>query len=233
MRARPPRTSATRTASTTAPPAVAGKPSCTGDAADVPTWDPDALTLTGNTQAIDTSGAAAWFEPTVSLSSLTIEFTRRSGFPVYQTWFSVFARDITGTVTDTDAAAPVEGATLTLTDANGDTLATTTSGPGGAYAFPGQIATDGYTVTVTPPTGQIAVVGSGTADLRSADAVVDLSVRDIVPVAVSGTVRDSDGNPVPGATVTIPRTPVLSRSRRALTARTCSTKCRSAHGSPR
>src|SRR5690606_28044800 len=37
---------------------VAGKPSCTGAADDVPTWDPDALTLTGNAAALDTSGAA-------------------------------------------------------------------------------------------------------------------------------------------------------------------------------
>lgn len=66
-------------------PGLAGKPSCTGDAADVPTWDPATLTLTGNAGAVDTSGAAAWFEPAAPISSLTFFFTRRSGFPIYQT----------------------------------------------------------------------------------------------------------------------------------------------------
>ncbi len=82
---------------------------------DVPSWDATTLTLTGNAAALDTSGAAAWFEPSTPISSLSLIFTRRSGLPVYQTWFASIAQDITGTVTDT--GAPTPGVTLTLTDA--------------------------------------------------------------------------------------------------------------------
>lgn len=48
---------------------VVGKPSCTGDATDIPSWDPTTLTLTGNAAAADTAGAAAWFEPNVPVST--------------------------------------------------------------------------------------------------------------------------------------------------------------------
>ncbi|WP_341978113.1 carboxypeptidase regulatory-like domain-containing protein [Microbacterium sp. LTA6] len=183
-------------------PGIAGKPSCTGAADDVPAWDPVALTLTGNAGAVDTFGSAAWFEPTTPLSTLTFEFTRRSGFPIYQTWFAVLARDITGTVVDVDSG-PLDGIAVTLTDANGDVIATTTTAAGGTYAFPGNIATDGYTVTATPPAGKEAVIGSGTADLRTEDAVVDLSMRDVAPVTetLSGRVTAA-GTGVAGVAVT-------------------------------
>ncbi|MDQ0643648.1 MSCRAMM family protein [Microbacterium murale] len=179
-------------------PGVAGKPSCTGDPADVPTWDPAALTLVGNLGAVDTSGSAAWFEPTTSIASLTFEFTQRSGFPVYQTWFASMARDITGAVSDVDDG-PLDGVAVSLTDANGNVVATTTTAGGGLYSFPGYFATDGYQVTATPPPGKIGVVGTGTADLRTADAVVDLTVRDIASLA--GTVTAA-GSGIAGVTVT-------------------------------
>ncbi|MBW8763227.1 MAG: carboxypeptidase regulatory-like domain-containing protein [Microbacterium sp.] len=184
-------------------PGVAGKPSCTGVAADIPSWDPATLTLTGNQAAADTSGAAAWFEPSTPISSLTFFFTRRAGFPVYQTWFASIARDITGTVTDV-VDGPLEGVELTLTDANGAVVGTTTTTAGGTYAFPGFVATDGYTVRVTPPDGKISESAvSQDVDLTDEDGVADFTVRDIVPVSVEGRVTDVDGNPIAGVTVTI------------------------------
>ncbi|MEF3404631.1 carboxypeptidase regulatory-like domain-containing protein [Agromyces sp. CCNWLW203] len=181
---------------------VVGRPSCDGDALDVPDWDPSTLTLTGNDAAEDTSGAAAWFEPQTPISSLTFVFTRRAGFPVYQTWFASLARDITGAVTD--AGAGVDGVALNLIDANGDIVGTTTTTGDGLYAFPGYFATDGYTVEAVLPEGKIAVdANRKPADLTDADDVVDFSIRDIVPVAVSGNVSDADGNPMPGVEVTI------------------------------
>ncbi len=184
-------------------PGVAGKPSCTGSADDIPAWNPVTLTLTGNAAAADTSGSAAWFEPNVPITSLSLIFTRRAGFPVYQTWFASLARDITGTVTDI-VEGPLTGVALSLTDANGTVVGTTTTAADGTYSFPGFVATDGYTVRVTPPAGKIPT-GATTqpADLTDADAVADFTVRDIVPVAVSGQVTDDGGNPVPGVTVTI------------------------------
>jgi LPXTG-motif cell wall-anchored protein len=184
-------------------PGVAGKPSCTGDAADFPEWNAATLTLTGNQAAVDTSGSAAWFEPSTPIQSLTFSFTRRAGFPVYQTWFASISRDITGAVTDT-AEGPLDGVALTLTDANGTVVATTTTTIGGTYSFPGFVATDGYVVHVTPPDGKIAETATSQAvDLSDADGVADFTVRDIVPVAVSGTVTDTEGQPVADVVVTI------------------------------
>lgn len=185
-------------------PGVVGKPSCTGAADDVPTWDPAALTLTGNAAAVDTSGAAAWFEPSAPITTLSFVFTRRAGLPVYQTWFASLARDIGGTVTD-DAAVPQSGVELTLTDANGRVVASTSTDPDGTYSFPGILGSPGYTVRVTAPDGQIPEGPATRAvDLSETDAVgVDFVVREIVPVAVSGRVVDGDGNGVAGVTVVI------------------------------
>ncbi|WP_416445397.1 collagen binding domain-containing protein [Leucobacter sp. HNU] len=184
-------------------PGTAGKPSCTGDAADVPGWDAATTTLTGNAAASDTNGSSAWFEPTAPISTLTFSFTRRSGFPVYQTWFASLTRDVSGTITG--ASGDGSGVRVTLTDANGGVVATGTTEPGGVYSFPGIQASDGYTVTAQPAAGQIVDgPASKPANLSSADAVVDFVVRDIVPVAVSGTVKNADGTPIAGATVTIP-----------------------------
>lgn len=185
-------------------PGLAGKPSCTGDALDVPTWDPGTTTLTGNAAAADTAGAAAWFEPNVALESLSFTFTRRSGFPVYQTWFASLARDIGGSVTE-PGGAPVESASLVLVDENGTVVGTTTTLADGSYAFPGFTAADGYTVALDRPDGRV-IVGPAerTADIADADALdVDFVVRDLVPSAVSGSVVDTDGTPLPGVPVTI------------------------------
>ncbi|KQR52715.1 hypothetical protein ASF88_14585 [Leifsonia sp. Leaf336] len=166
----------------------------------MPAWDPASLTLTGNAAATDTNGSAGWFEPNAPISALTFVFTQRSGLPVYQTWFASLARDITGTVAATTGSPG--GATLTLRDAEGAVVATTTSAPDGSYAFTGVQASDGYTVTLSPPAGMIAE-GARTkpADLAATDAVVDFGMHVIVPVAIGGTVRDTEGTPVPNATV--------------------------------
>lgn len=183
-------------------PALAGKPSCTGSAADVPSWDPATTTLTGNAGATDTNGAAAWFEPSAPIAALTFVYTQRSGFPVFQTWFAGLARDITGTVTASTGS--IAGTVLTLRDADGDAVATTSPLADGSYSFAGVQASAGYTVSITPPPGSIADGAvQQPADLSAQDAVVDFGVHVIVPVGVSGTVRDTGGDPVPGATVTL------------------------------
>ncbi|WP_420112911.1 MSCRAMM family protein [Pseudactinotalea sp.] len=190
--------------------AAAGSPSCTGDADDVATWDPVSGEVIGNAGAVDTSGASGWFMPTVPVSSLTIYFFHRLGFPVYQTWFASLARDISGTVTHSDSG-PLADATLTLLDPDGSVVATTTSAADGTYGFAGFAATDGYTVEVRvpgAPPGSPGYVVDGpatrSADLSDADATdVDFVVRDIVPASVSGRVITAGGEPVPGAVVTL------------------------------
>lgn len=184
-------------------PGLAGKPSCTGDAADVPSWDPATTTLTGNPTATDTSGASAWFEPNAPIASLTFAFTRRAGFPVYQTWFAAITRTISGTVTDTSAGGPSDGTVVRLIGSDGSVLGEATTSTDGTYSFPDVLATDGYRVQITPPTGKISDDPSRTVDVSNADGTADFSVRDIVPVPVSGTARDQHGNPVAGATVTL------------------------------
>ncbi|MFC4139104.1 MULTISPECIES: collagen binding domain-containing protein [unclassified Microbacterium] len=184
-------------------PGVAGKPSCTGDAADVPTWDAGSSTLTGNAGALDTQGAAAWFQPTSPISSLTFTFTRRAGFPVYQTWFSAITRGVTGVVQDTTAGAPIGGVPVRLTDASGAVIGETVTAADGTYSFPSAVATDGYTVDIVPPAGKTSDESSRPVDLTDQDGVADFSVRDIVPVAVSGTVRDANGDPIAGAVITL------------------------------
>lgn len=175
--------------------------------ADVPTWNAATRTLTGDTvvnpKSLDTNGAAAWFEPNAPIASLTFSYTRVTGLPVFQTWFASLARDISGTVTDQNTGV-LAGVPVTLTDRTGAIVASAATTATGGYSFPGFLATSGYTVSIEPPIGKIAVTAaSAPADLTTTDAVVDFAVRDIVPVAVSGRVLDADSNPIAGATVTI------------------------------
>ncbi|MEO9325835.1 carboxypeptidase regulatory-like domain-containing protein [Nocardioides sp. C4-1] len=177
--------------------------------ADVPRWQPATATLVGNAAALDTDGASGWFEPTQRLTSLTLVFTRRAGFPVYQTWFVSRARPVTGTVTDVSAGgcAPT-AATVDLVAPWGETIATATPDATGRYSL-GEVATqDGYVVRVSVPPS-CAVVGPAErpVDTRFDDgdprSVADFSVRAVVPQPVSGTVRDGAGQPVAGVEVSI------------------------------
>ncbi|MBC7276465.1 collagen binding domain-containing protein [Nocardioides sp.] len=179
---------------------------------DQPTWNPATSTLTGNPTATDTNGASGWYEPDIRITSLSFVFTRRAGFPIYQTWFVSRARPIGGTVTDvsTSGSCPVEESVLTLVSPYGETLATTSPAADGTYSF-GDFATqDGYTVRLTRPEGcatvgqsEAAVSNRGNDDDPASRA--DFEVRQVIPQAISGTVRDSVGAPVPGATVTLTR----------------------------
>ena len=180
---------------------------CSTSVGDVPTWDPTNQTLTGSPSATDTVGATGWFEPTVSLSSLTFTFTRRSGFPVFQTWFASVARTISGSVSDVSTAGgscPVQDVTVRLLGPHGETLASTTPAAGGAYSF-GEYATQpGYVVSVEPPAG-CAVVGnvSHTVSTAADDAVANFQVRQVIPQPVSGRVTANGSDPLGGVTVTL------------------------------
>lgn len=176
---------------------------CSGCAEqDLPSWNPSTQVLSGNAAAVDTVGASAWFEPTVPLETLTFTFRQRAGFPIYQTWFASLARDITGTVTD-QGAAGVAAVPVELRDEYGDVIGTTTTDSAGGYSFAGIVATDGYTVSVSPAAGTTSDELSLPADLATADAVVDFVVRDLDPVTVSGTVSDTDGEPIAGVPVSL------------------------------
>lgn len=189
--------------------ATSPKPSgCSGpEAKDLPTWSPGTAELTGNTAAADTYGASAWFEPTVSLSSLTFTFTQRSGFPVYQTWFASIARDIGGTVdvmTNPGGTCSAAGASVVLLDADGNQVDSTHTDSSGAYSFTGFTAAPGYRVELATPDGCVPVGPSAkTVDLTTADGLADFSLREVQPALISGHVRTADGDPLDGVTVTI------------------------------
>ncbi|VXC25925.1 carboxypeptidase-like regulatory domain-containing protein [Curtobacterium sp. 8I-2] len=192
--------------------AVAGGPSCTADpdgttGQDRPTWDPATRTLTGNTGAVDTAGATAWFTPTVSLTSLTITYQQRSGFPVYQTWFANRTAAITGTVTLD--GAPIPGAVVRVTAPRG-TVSTTTTDPDGTYAFPQLPVIANYRVEVVPPEGADGPDQSVLVSLAQAGTPGGVDQRadfaftaPTATVSVIGTVVDEDGRPVSNLEVVI------------------------------
>ncbi|MDR6171606.1 hypothetical protein QE359_002635 [Curtobacterium sp. SORGH_AS776] len=172
---------------------------------DVPTWDPATLTLTGNTGSVDTAGATAWFTPTTPLTSLTITYERRSGFPVYQTWFANRTAAITGTATLD--GTPIPGATVTVTAPRG-TVYTTTTDAEGKYAFPELPVINDYEVAITAPPGATGAATATGVSLNGVPGGAD-QVRDFTftsptgTTAVIGQVVDDAGNPAADVPVVI------------------------------
>ena len=177
---------------------VPGGPSCdAAGLADVPAWDAASGVLVGNPAAADTEGAAAWFSPTVPLRSLSLTFQQRAGFPVYQTWFATTTRSLSGTVTEGGAAYPA--AAVSVRDASGTVVAETTTAADGTYDVPALTAAPGYRVTVAPPAGSPAA-DDVVADLSASDGTADVDFPTATApatVAVTGTIVDTDGAPVP------------------------------------
>lgn len=177
---------------------------------DKPSWNPTTSMLTGNPDAQDSDGASGWFEPKVPLSSLTLTFLGRAGFPVYQTWFVSRGRPIGGVVTDvsTEGSCAVADSTLTLVSPYGEELATTHPDSKGAYSFGRFALQPGYTVRLEPPKAcaakglterQVSNVGRpGSPESRA-----DFEVRASLPYSISGTVVDGQKNPVAGVKVTL------------------------------
>ncbi|MCJ1714876.1 collagen binding domain-containing protein [Curtobacterium sp. VKM Ac-2922] len=168
---------------------------------DTPTWNAGTGVLVGNAAANDTSGASAWFTPTVSLGTLTITYQQRSGLPVYQTWFANRTSSLSGVATLDGAALP--NTTVTVTAPNG-TEYTTTTDDQGAYTFPALTQADGYQVAIATPDNATLQSTPGTISLRA--DVTDADVAFVTPpgtVAVSGTVVDTAGTPVADVPVTI------------------------------
>ncbi|GAA1889083.1 MSCRAMM family protein [Lapillicoccus jejuensis] len=172
---------------------------------DVPTWDPATATLTGNAGAVDTTGASGWFSPTVPLTSLSLVFTRRAGFPVFQTWFALRTQDLTGTVAVASGTCDVTATTVDVLRTDGSVVATTHPLADGTWSVPGPAASPDWTVALStvPDTCQVVGPVSRTVDLSVGDATADFTVRQITTAAVEGTVTDTDGQPVAGVTVTV------------------------------
>jgi hypothetical protein len=162
---------------------LSGGPSC--DSAglnDQPTWTDNGATgvLLGNTAANDTEGAAGWFSPEVALSSLTLAFEWRKGFPVYQTWFvdKTFAASGTASLD----GQPLPQTPVTVVDANDETVADVVTDEGGDWSVPQLVATDGYSAEATPP-GESDPVPPVEFGLSSGDAAdLDFAFESVVVV---------------------------------------------------
>lgn len=174
---------------------------------DVPTWNAATATLRGNDAAIDSDGATGWFEPTTPLRTLTLTFTRRGGFPVFQTWFAVTRQDLTGNVSVTSGTCDLTAASISLLDAEGAVVAQQPVGPTGGYAFTGVAASDGYRVALSGVPDSCISTGpsSRAVDLTAGDVTADFTVREVIPVPISGRITDGS-DPLGGVTVTL--TPV-------------------------
>ena len=185
-------------------PGLSPKPSCTGpgnNGADLPTWDSATSTLTGG--GADTAGASGWFEPTVPIATLTLTFSRSSGSPVYQTWFSALSYDISGTVKAPEGRE--QGIALQLLDGDGQVIAETETDADGGYSFPGYATYDDYRVEIIPPADLVAEGATARdADLSDGDQTgVDFTLTAPVEVTgtISGTVTTDDGDPIAGVEI--------------------------------
>lgn len=116
-----------------------------------PTWDGSTLTLVG--EGVDTDGAAAWFSPTVPLTSLTFTATRRLGTPAVQIWLVGLTASLAGTVTD-GGGTPVPGAAVELRAPGGGALPGATApviaAADGTFEFPAVVPTAVEVVATAP-----------------------------------------------------------------------------------
>ncbi|MCP2325103.1 hypothetical protein HDA40_003610 [Hamadaea flava] len=136
--------------------AYAPKPAgCTGPGpfTDLPTWSADTSTLVGNT--LDTFGAAAWFQPTTAIKTLTLRFSRLIGAPVYQLWLAAKAVPVVVPVAGVTETCP---AAVNLHTADGTPIVggdgkpiTTTTGPDGTATFDA-VADGTYQLHMPKPT---------------------------------------------------------------------------------
>jgi len=166
---------------------------------DLPTWDPATGILSGNTAALDTTGASGWFQPKVPLRTLTFVFTGHSGFPVYSTGFATLTRAVSGIVTIGGTAGRA-GVRLGILGPGGVVVGTVSTGADGTYSLDG-LAPGEYTVRAATPAGYQPVGPSERdADLVASNATgVDFDLT-LIKYPAIGTVT-ADGTPVSGATV--------------------------------
>lgn len=177
----------------------AGGPSCdSANLGDAPTWDPATGVLRGNAAAADTEGASGWFSPNVALTTLTITYQQRSGFPVYQTWFATKTFAASGTVSVD--GTPSSGAQLTVTDAAGAVVSTPVTGDDGTWSVPALVSTSDYTVEADAPPGATPVqpITFDTLDADTPGLDIDFTVPTI---EATGTIQTAEGDPAANETI--------------------------------
>lgn len=139
----------------------------------------------------NTIGSTAWFQPSVSLVTLTLTLDDIAGSPLFHLWIAALTATASGTVTAEDPQGeptPVPGATVTVVDDTGTPIqedptdpasppVTTTTDDSGAFAVSGLFVGDGadysgsYGLVVTPPADQ--------PTLQPVTIPVDVSAGDV------------------------------------------------------
>jgi hypothetical protein len=109
---------------------------------------------------------------------------------------------LTGTVTDQSTGNPIEGAAV---HAVGPSDRTTFTGADGSYTVTLPVGT--YDVTASH-FGYLSETAGGVTVTEGATTTQDFALQPAPSHTVSGHVRDGDGNPLAGATVTIEATPL-------------------------
>jgi hypothetical protein len=178
---------------------------------DVPTWNPATATLTGTGN--DTNGAAGWFIPTVSVSSLTVTFDKLTGFPTYQTWIAGDGPTAPQVATQPATSVTSTAATLNGTvNANWDATSELTIRYG---ADASGIANGGGTSAVVAPAqvtgGDVTTVSADVSGLQpgttyyyrvaatntqgtDAGAVLSFTTLPLAPIVLTGTAIDVTSN---------------------------------------
>ena len=146
---------------------------CTGAVlTDVPTWDADTATVRGNAAADDSTGADAWFVPTVPLRTLTLTYRWRKGQPTFQTWFASRSRTASGqVVVADDAVCDLTTATVSLLAADDSVLATTSPAVDGSWTFPRVATADDLRarLSAVPAGCRVSGADESALDLTTAD----------------------------------------------------------------
>jgi len=152
---------------------------------DKPVWVENDRTLTGNTT--DSSGASAWFAPTVDIKTLTLREEDLSGIPKYQLWIATDDTEPTPTPTPTPAPTP-EPVVYTLTiNANQGTCTTAQirGEAGSSKSLPGEGACTregyeflGFNTDVNSTTAQFA---PGAPVQLTSDNTLYAIYKEIVP----------------------------------------------------
>jgi subtilisin family serine protease len=109
---------------------------------------------------------------------------------------------LAGTVTDASTGPPIEGAAV---HAVGPSDRTTFTGADGTYSVTLPVGT--YDVTASH-FGYLSETATGVVVTEGATTTQDFALAPAPSHTVSGHVRDGDGNPLAGATVTIQGTPI-------------------------
>jgi hypothetical protein len=181
--------------------------SCPGQVTVVPTATVGATSIQIEDAACppancDTQGEAAWFRPTVPLSSLTVVSTWKAGLPAYQTWFAGLSNAVSGTVSGDCNVGTAEVDVLLVDGPGGRVLATTTTAADGTYSFDRVLGQSGYRVRIDPPPG-VAVDGpTSQAVNTTAGNATGVDFATVGSSRVRGSVV-ADGDPIAAVAVTL------------------------------